>query len=108
MSNNSDNYQTGDDFTQIYEGELGQNDNDSDVADSPMSLLHNKCLYIEPEEFHSIKNVTHGSSYFHLNCRGLSSNWEKFRNLIDDINDDTFTFDFIGISEIFYCEKTKD
>ena len=40
-------------------------------------------------------------SYFHLNCRGLSSNWDSFNNLLCDLHDDTFNFDFIGISEIF-------
>ena len=41
-------------------------------------------------------------SYFHLNCRGIPANWENFQNLICELQDDTFVFDFIGISELYY------
>ena len=46
-------------------------------------------------------------AYFHLNCRGLSSNWESFYNLICDLHCDTFKFDCIGISELYRCENDK-
>jgi hypothetical protein len=42
-------------------------------------------------------------SFFHLNCRGLSANWESFRNLICTLHGDSFSFDLIGISEIYRC-----
>ncbi len=41
----------------------------------------------------------HYTTYFHLNCRGLS--WDSFRSLICDLHGDNFSFDVIGISEIF-------
>ena len=40
---------------------------------------------------------------YNLNCRGLSSNWESFRSHLYDLNDDTFSFEFIGISELYQC-----
>ncbi len=42
---------------------------------------------------------------FHLNCRSLSSNWESFRALIGELNSGSFAFDYIGISEVFACER---
>ncbi len=41
------------------------------------------------------------TSYFHLNCRGLSSNWDSFYSLLCELQSDKFNFDVIGISEIF-------
>ena len=42
-------------------------------------------------------------SFFHLNCRGLSANWESFRDLICNLHGNSFSFDLIGISEIHKC-----
>ncbi len=42
-------------------------------------------------------------SFYHLNCRGLSANWESFHNLICDLHGDAFSFDLIGISELYKC-----
>ena len=42
-------------------------------------------------------------SFFHLNCRGLSANWESFYNLICDLHTPSFSYDVIGISEIYKC-----
>jgi len=47
------------------------------------------------------------TSYFHLNCRGLSSNWDSFQNLICDMHSDQHSFDFIAISEIFHCDHDR-
>ena len=44
------------------------------------------------------ENVT---SYFHLNCRGLSSNWDALQSLLCELHGDKFNFDIIGLREIF-------
>ena len=42
-------------------------------------------------------------SYFHINCRGLSSNWDAFDDPMCHLNNDKFAFDCIGISESYQC-----
>ena len=44
-------------------------------------------------------------SYFHLHCRSLSSNWENFYELLCDLHSENFSFDIIGISEVFECKR---
>ena len=77
--------------------------------DSPFQYGQHNCDYYEPEEFRSMidTNSLHDNtaSYFHLNCRGLSSNWDSFKSLLCNLHGETFNFDLIGISEIF---RTSD
>ena len=99
--------QVGDDvnfnFKSIYE--LGE-DEKSEYTDSP--YINNDCNYYEPENFHKKSSeFKHSSSYFHLNCRSLSSNWEAFRDLLSNLHGNTFTFDFIGLSEVFDCSRDQ-
>ena len=47
------------------------------------------------------------TSYFHLNCRGLSSDWEKFHDLLCQIHSNDFSFDYIEISEVFLCVRDQ-
>ena len=64
-----------------------------------------RCDYFEPDQFHQLtKQFNESQNYFHLNCRGLSSNWTSFRELLCDLHGDSFSFDLIGISEAFRCE----
>jgi hypothetical protein len=45
--------------------------------DSPFSQLVNDCDYYEPKQFHDkFSEIRKLTSYFHLNCRSLSSNWD--------------------------------
>ncbi len=63
--------------------------------------------YYDPEEFHKNFAKLQGIiSYFHINCRSLSSNWEAFRELLCEMHGEDFAFDFIGMSEVF--GKYKD
>ena len=80
---------------------------DDDLADKdcPFQYGQHNCDYYEPDEFRSMietnslyDNVT---SFFHLNCRGLSSNWDSFQTLMCELQGNKFKFDIIGISEIF-------
>jgi hypothetical protein len=74
--------------------------------DSPFSQLVNDCDYYEPKQFHDkFSEIRKLTSYFHLNCRSLSSNWDSFRDLLCELHGDSFSFDFIGISEVFNCDK---
>ena len=67
--------------------------------DCPFQYSPQTCNYYDPNEFQLMidtnslhENVT---SYFHLNCRGLSSNWETFQSLLCDLHGDKFNFDII-------------
>ena len=62
----------------------------------------NSCDYYDPENFLSITNVLENPlSYFHINCQGLSSHWDNFNILSNQLRNEHFNFDFIGISELF-------
>ncbi len=73
--------------------------------DCPFQYGQHNCDYFEPREFRSMidNNLLHDNviSYFHLNCRGLSSNWNSFKALLCELHGDKFKFYVIGISEIF-------
>ena len=59
---------------------------DCDNIDSPFSQCNMKCEYHEQDQFHNlISDLNYSKSYFHINCRGLSSNWEKFNELLGDL-----------------------
>ena len=74
--------------------------------DSPFQQCNIDCEYYEPEDLNRIiLDKPCSTSYFHLNCRSLSSNWECFHDLLCDLHNAKFSFDFIGISDIFNCEK---
>ncbi len=79
--------------------------NSDDHADSPFNELNKACDYFEPEKFNKMSSqLTNNSSYFHLNCRGLSNNWESFKELLFELHSELFSFDFIGISELWKCD----
>ena len=70
--------------------------NDTNDTDSvEQSVLMGECSYYDPQHFSRQMSSRPRSSYFHLNCRGLSKNWD---------HSDDFMFDCIGISEAFQCE----
>ena len=74
--------------------------------DSPFNQFDNECEYYEPDQFKSLtRDISKSKSYFHLNCRSLSSNWDAFKDLLCDVHCNDFSFDFIGISEIFKCDR---
>ena len=76
--------------------------------DYPFQYSPQTCNYYDPNELKLVidtnslhENVT---SYFHLNYRGLSSNWDlppTFQSLLCDLHGDKFNFDILGLSEIF-------
>ena len=74
-------------------------DNEDEDADSPYAHGTQNCEYYEPEQFNTkFGELRDSISYFHLNCRVLSSNWDAFHELLCDLHGTKFSFDFIGIS----------
>ena len=63
--------------------------------------------YYEPVQFQNQlgDKLQNSTNYFHINCRGLSSNWENVRDLLCDLHSDNFAFDMIGVSEVYRCEN---
>ena len=75
-------------------------------GDSPLGQGNQECKYYEPDQFSQIvegKNVSLSS--FHLNCRSLSSNWDAFHHLLCDLHNKNFSFDLIGVSEVFRADR---
>ena len=81
-------------------------DDDNELIDSPFQYANTSCEYYESDQFQNMTEKLHSATtYFHLNCRGLSANWESFRDLLCDIHHDNFSFDLIGVSEVFRCDN---
>ena len=79
-----------------------QLDGDNYINDSPFQHSKTGCTYYEPAQFsNSIGPMDDRTSFFHLNCRGLSANWDSFRTLLCDLSSETCLFDYIGISEAY-------
>ncbi len=77
---------------------------DTDVIESPFE--NTTCEYYEPENFNNLRLQSRDClSIFHLNCRSLSANWERFHDLLCSIHNQNFAFDFIGFSEVFDCSR---
>jgi len=90
-------------FQSIYEME---DDSGFEDNDSPFNNFVSDCSYSDPAQFHkAVTGFQCNTSYFHLNCRSLSSNWDSFQNLLCEMHGDNFKFDIIGISEIFDCSR---
>ena len=96
----------------IYDYQHNQDDSEVDYNIFPNNGK-GACDYYEPHELvnHTkcIAACDHKRmhSYMHLNCRGLSSNWEKFTDYLCDIHSDEFSFDYIGIIELFRCDRDQ-
>ncbi len=84
-------------------------DIDMDDNNSPYQHCKFKCDYHEPNAFHEVYNQydseTKYDSFFHINCRGISSNWDSFLELLNDMQRNRNLLDFIGISELFNCDN---
>ena len=67
------------DLLKIFEA----NQDDDDMI-SPFTNMSSQCEYIEPSDFGKkvIGNSNIKVSCVHLNCRGLSKNWESLNDLI--------------------------
>ena len=86
-------------FVSLYDSTNPEN------IDSPFDGISSSCNYYNPDQFSDMtKNSNNACSYFHLNCRGLSANWESFRELMCELQRDNFCFDYIGISEVYKCD----
>ena len=86
-----------------------ENENyDGDMSDIDSPFHCHQCSYLQPDEVgKQVSEIQNPVTYFHLNCCGLSAHWEDFKNLLCDMQSDTFSFDFIGVSEVFRCEQDQ-
>lgn len=85
----------------LYEAE---DEYDNNEIDSPFQYAGNNCDYYEMNQLHElVRTFKDCRTYFHLNCRGLSSSWDSFYELLCNIHNEQFSFDIIGISEVFHC-----
>jgi len=92
---NDDHY----DFSSMYDFHF---DDPNSSDESTLTNMTIQCNYYEPQQFCEATNSSNDSySYFHINCQGLQSHWDSYHTLINDLSTDSFSFDFLGISEIF-------
>ena len=99
MTDNESSEQNG--FTQCYDfTELLQANEDEYLHDN---VVIQNSDYVDPFDIPSMP-MANNTSYFHINCRGISSNWNGFNELISHMHSDSFTFDFIGMSEVYKCQ----
>ena len=77
--------------------------------DSPFHYINkNGCNYYESFQFSNLIDIMHSSiSYFHLNCRGLSSNWKSFRNSFLNFKTLNSLLILFGMSEVYHCENDQ-
>ena len=74
-------------FVSLYES---TNPDNEDVIDSSFYDISSDCYYYDPDQFSDIiKDVYNAYSY--LNFRGLSSNWESFRELRCELQSNNFS-----------------
>ena len=88
----------------LYEDDRGT---ELESKDSHFQCGNIDCSYYDPAEFNKLTASFRDSTSFpHLiNSRGLSANWASFRDLLRDLHSDQFSFDLIGISEVFRCDN---
>ena len=55
----------------------------------------------EPESTKATEIAAIFYLFFHWNCQGIGAHWDNFKSLLCEIHGDTFSFDYIGISETF-------
>ena len=86
--------------------ELYNNEEETGTDSIPDSPYRNntQCDYYEPQELASQLSYGSRTSCFHINCRGLSNNWERFNELICDLHGDKHSFDYLGLSEAYRCD----
>ena len=68
-------------------------------------MSENQCNYYAPSDFTDIiegdPTSTTNTSFFSLNCRSLPAHWDSINQLLCEISSEKFSFDVIGLSEIF-------
>ncbi len=82
------------------------NGNTDTLPDSPFLNRNIQCGYHEPHKLVTNLDIhpPNTTSYFHINCRGLSHNWDNFLTLLSELQNDIFFFDIIGFSEAYRCD----
>ena len=87
----------------LYESDLTNGD---DNYESPFSYID--CDDCELEQFsEKSKHLHNYTSYFPLNCPILSTNRYSFHDLLCQLQNEHFPFDFIGFSHISNCDRDQ-
>ena len=90
------------DLHELYENHIINASCDDDM----ISLFYNiktSCKYFTPQQFNymSKKYVDKNISLFCINCQSLNSHWDDLNHLLCGLSNESFSFDVIGITEIF-------
>lgn len=93
------------DFSQLFDALSEASENDSS------SLFQSECKYYSTNDFKDLSNTNDWSdssviSSFALNCRSLTYHWNEVYSLIANLSSETFSFDCIGLCEIFNLKST--
>ena len=91
-------------ITPIINSLYENSDDDPGARDSPFKYNDATCdCYRHEQTISKSRDLHRLFSYFHLNCHGLSTNWDSFRDLICQLRGESFAFEILGTSEIFKC-----
>jgi hypothetical protein len=85
----------------------------TDEYDNPLQLMGenslSECNYYNPEELLGLvqsKDYQHNAlSTFHINCQSINAHWDKLQTLLNEVTCPKFTFDIIGLTEIFQIHE---
>ncbi len=81
---------------------------EEEQIESPFELCKNTCMYYDPTQVRKLLiDMSSNLSMFCLNCQGLKPHWDSFYNLLQEMGNETCTFDVIGITEIFSVSKNE-
>ena len=79
---------------------------DAENNDSPFIPIQNSCEYYEPLQIRNFfSEKSKQTSYFHINCRGLSANWNDLNDLLSECCGANSGFDIIGLTEVYRCSN---
>ncbi len=94
------------DFRTLYEDVIIES-NEDDSSLSPFTNVDSTCDYYLRKQF---RNMTSHIDYkylslFCINCQSLNSHWDELNSLLINMTSDKFSFDIIGLTEIFQVHQ---
>ena len=72
------------------------------------TFFQGDCNYYSPHDFNNLLTQYHSDSCISaltLNCQSLTAHWHEFNSLIAELSTERFSFDFIGLTEIFKLKE---
>ena len=75
------------------------------IGDYPFSEFNRSCISLYSDNSKEMENPSKiTKSYFQVKRRGLSNNRDSFTELLYELRSESFSFDYIGISELWKFE----